>query len=160
MSDNKNVLSSQKFKKASIFAALALIIFCLLVLMTLATKNSWKFYLGKAVENTLFENDETSYKIGDYICVNTGLASSTAIFELNKNSFNDGSYYAVIIKITTMYGPLPAVFIYEKNTGAQFIDFILAQGKVKEQILHTSQNSQIAYWANRIPGIVEKSLSE
>ncbi len=160
MSENTNAVSSEKLKKSGIFAALVLIVFCLLVLMSFAGKNSWKFYLGKTVENTLFANDETSYKIGNYIPIKTGLASSAAIYELNKSGFKDGSYYGVIIKITTMYGSLPAVFIYEKNTGAQFVDFVLGQGKAKEQILLSSQNTQIAYWAERIPDIVERSLTE
>ena len=65
--------------------------------------------------------------------------------------------YAVLIRINTLYGPLPAVFVYNKNKGTEFIGFQGLHGRVKNIILSNYSSIRLKYWINKIPEIVSKA---
>ena len=67
-------------------------------------------------------------------------------------------YKAIILRIQTLYGPLPAVFIMDKEKNVQFVGFSSVHGIVAEQLINNSNSKRINYWKKKIPDILQDSL--
>ena len=86
------------------------------------------------------------------------LTVSVSVYEaFSGNAENE--MYALIVRVPTLYGPVPAVYIYSNKNGAEFIGFSHIAGKTNFHIKENSENSQIEYWKNKIPAIINTKFS-
>ena len=60
----------------------------------------------------------------------------------------------------TLYGPVPAVFLYNKDGGAKLIGFAAISGRVKRLLQDDSSNPRISYWEAKIPEIINDTLKD
>ncbi len=151
MSDSKN--KTMDFKKFGVFASICFLLFVIVISFSFLAKKFWDEGLKKQTVDCLTEYcADQNYTVQEYISAASGLSTSSAIYKLNRQNS-----YAVIIRVMTMYGPLPAVFVCE-NGSARFITYLHIDSFSKKEIISSSENSQIVYWENRIPQIVEQSL--
>ena len=68
----------------------------------------------------LEEKQPDKWKVTKPVQILSPFSTSAALYELqDKNSAE--KEYAVIIRTTTLFGPYPAVFLYKKNSGAEFL---------------------------------------
>ena len=146
-----------KYKKHlisyGIFTGILVVMFALLVVVALTSRGFRVRGLRTAVQSVLADYGE--YEVGDSIVLDTPVSSNCAFYYLTDNSNKDKNMCAVIVRVTTLYGPQSAVFIYNSDTRkADFIDYVNVSGRVKESIRSVSKNSQISYWQNRIPSIM------
>lgn len=135
----------------------------LLIVMIITLLVATSVVLNKTIDNQGLKNSVEKvlkdkgleYKINHQLPVSNGLASGTAVYDLGSG------YFAVIIRTTSIYGPLPAVFIYKLgDTEAKFIDYCLVDSLAKERIIDNTQNNQISFWAKRIIKIVDEAVTE
>ena len=86
-------------------------------------------------------------------------ATSMAAYELVPvSSQTPGPVYGVIIRIATLYGPLPAVFRYTPQVGTEFIGFAVFDSHLGKEaaITESLRNSvQVARWKKRIPRLLD-----
>ena len=77
-------------------------------------------------------------------------------------SVEDSPYsYAVIIKLTTMAGPVPAVYLYDTaSPKADFVCFLTLGKRVERFLTDSTGLSLIEYWAHRLPQILSASDRE
>ena len=105
------------------------------------------------------ENTEDERQIGKFIKIKSPLSLNAALYEINdlRSASKD---YALILRVQTLYGPGPAVFLYNKDGGAKLIGFAAISGRIKRLLQDDSSNPRISYWEKRIPGIVNDTLKD
>jgi hypothetical protein len=146
-------------KKYGYFAAILIVFMGLLILFSLLSNRKWQNGLRSQIESVLQESTNEKYVVGPYVYVKTPFVTSAAVYQLNAKQ-KKTNQYVVILRVTTMYGPLPAVFIYTSGKEAEFVDFIYFDAKSNQQIADSSHNAQIDYWCKRIPSIIQTGVQE
>lgn len=142
-------------KKYGVFLLIIIVMFFLLIGSILLARNSWKEGLKKQVETVLVEQ-KNDYRIGNFVKINSPFSTSCAVYELNKKNSKQNGEYAVIIRLTTLYGQIPAVYLYnEKDENAEFVRFISLDGTAEKQIQDISKDMQISFWKKRIPSMLK-----
>lgn len=158
------VLSTDKMdltylKKFGILVGVLTGIFIIIAGVTLASRRSWVKGLAINVDSVL--NDSYGeFTVEENIPVLSGFNVSGAIYKVAKAS-SAYDYYAMILRVQTMYGPLPGVFLYEPGKDySTFMGFTTVTGSVANQIYDVSKNSQIEFWEMKVPEIIDASLKK
>ena len=137
------------------FLAVVLVLFSLLVLMVFVSKDTWDKRLQKRVTQTIERLYPGEYVAGNKVELQGTYATSAAAYELVPvSSQKTGPLYGVIIRVATLYGPLPAVYRYSSATGAEFIGFAVFDSHIGKEaaITESLRNSvQVSRWEKRIP---------
>lgn len=147
-----------------IFLAIIICVFGVLVAMTFASRNSWKNGLSHEIQGFLNSFSEETYTVNKFIDINSPFATSSAIFSLIKKGADSNEiYYAVILRIPTITGPAPAVFICEEKSASKkrsvsFAGFCEDFGKAADLADSRLSPSNIDYWKSIVLKIIEKSL--
>lgn len=140
------------------FISVVIILFGLLVLMIFATRNTWDKRLQKRVVQTIDRLYPGEYVAGDKVSLQGPYSTSIAAYELIPvSNQSQDSVYGVIIRIASLYGPLPAVYKYSTATGSEFIGFSVFDSHVGKEaaITESLRNSvQVLRWKKRIPKLL------
>ena len=115
--------------------------------------------LRAAVVKVFSENTEDERQIGKFIKIKSPASLNAALYEINglRSASKD---YALILRVQTLYGPVLAVFLYNKDGGAKLIGFAAISGRIKRLLQDDSSNPRISYWEKRIPEIVNDTLKD
>ena len=113
--------------------------------------------LRAAVVKVFSENTEDERQIGKFIKIKSPASLNAALYEINdlRSASKD---YALILRVQTLYGPIPAVFVYNKDTGADFIGFAAVSGRINRLLQDDSSNPRLGYWKLKIPEIINDTL--
>ncbi len=163
LEDEGKFVFDAKYKKQliqyGIFVGMLFLVFFILMLATLAGRESWAYGLRGQVAEVLGRSDvEINFSLGQLEAVNSPFAVSLAAFPLIEDDGQQpAGRHAVIIRIPTLFGPVPAVYLYEEGQKtATFIGFATLNGRVAGIVEANARYTQIAYWGKRIPAIFEK----
>lgn len=153
-----SVEDKKRLMQCGIFFAILLILFGVLVFFTIVSRSSWQRGLEQQVAQTLSEHQHT-YTIVDKDVLDSPFVSSAASFLVTNGDsatpLGASTEHAVIVRVPTLFGPLPAVYLYtEGEKTATFVAFATLDGKARAAVEANAKNAQIAYWATRIPKIV------
>lgn len=151
----KNEISYKVFfKNYGIVVAYLVIIFGILIYITKVSNKSWQNNLRNTTQIVLDEYNPNEWVLGNNIRIKNALSQSTACYEA-RNKKNGEIYKSVIIRVQSLYGPLSAVFVVDKNNEVSFIGYSSIHGKVKKQLLNNTYNKRLTYWQSRIPEILK-----
>ena len=144
----------------SIFFGMIFGMCMLLVIFTVLARNSWKSGLALEVQHVLDSYPEAQYTVGKYLELDSTLSASTAVYSLlKKDDRKNQKYYGIIVRIPSILGPVPAVFVYNENTGVRFAGYAIDNGKASDTVVKQISNSVMNYWENMIPKIISKTNS-
>ena len=158
----KELTSEQKekitlLKQYGLFLAIIIVIFGIIFSSALFSRNSWKEGLKNQVESVLLEQKK-DYTVGDFMQLQSPFSTSCAVYNINQKGKKNTNKYAVIIRLTTLYGQIPAIYIYDsKESDVSFLKMLTLNGASEKQIVDISKHMQISFWAKRIPSIIENS---
>lgn len=138
------------------FLGILVVLFMSLWGINLITKQKWESGLKKNIQTVITANLPDNWILGNPVPLNSPYATSACLFEL-RNKDNAEKYYAIIIRITTLYGHMPAVFIYNKSSGPVFVGYSAVQGRIKRLLEENNSDSSISYWLEKIPRIIDKA---
>ena len=145
----------------SIFFGIIIGMTVILVTMTLLSRTSWKNGLAIEMQTVLDKYEESQYTVGKNLPVNSNLSTSSAVYSLlKKNAKSSEKYYGIIVRMPSILGPVPAVFIYtEKNkiSEVKFAGYALDNGKAVDTIKLQSTSNIMNYWEKMIPQIIAKT---
>lgn len=148
----KNIVSFASFF-GMIFAMTVI-----LVVFTLLSRNSWKNGLAFEMQRVLDSYPAAQYTVGANMRLDSSLSSSAAVYKLiKKDDRKSEKYYGIIIRIPSILGPLPAVFIYNENLGASFAGYAVDNGKASDTAEIHISSSVIKYWEDKLPDIIAKA---
>ena len=134
---------------------IGIIVFFIAVLtgMIKLSEKKWTSGLKNAVQNVLDENEPGVWKVGNSIPLDSAFSTSAGLFELRSTESAEKNC-VLIIRIATLYGHMPAVFIYS-NRGVRFEGYAAVHGRVKKLLEEKYADSSISYWIERIPSVIE-----
>lgn len=145
--------STARLINISILTGAFLLVASFLVAFIFLARNSWTSGLRENVIETVEEYEKGEWKIGEKIDFKSSLSTSSAVYKCTKVKNDGNEYFAVIIRITSIAGPLPAVFICKKND-SRFIGYALQNGKLSNILTEQFSPSHIKFWQNKLPEIL------
>ena len=145
-----NAKSDKLLEQCGIFSGIICTLFLLLSMFMVLSRKSWENGLRAAVENVL---PSPEYSVKGEIPVNKKNNDSIC-FELSHNK--DIGQMALVMRITTYYGPLPAVFTYEDGQ-TRFEGIAYLESSVKNEFLETENNRQMSFWLSTAEKIFEEA---
>ena len=133
-------------------AGILFLLFIILLCSTIISRSSWKKGL-KAQLVSVYEQ-QAEYEVKDFEPISTPFSVSCAAYKLSKKN-DKASYHAVIIRVQTIFGPVPAVYTYKDGADeAEFVCFVTLNKRISSTVENNARYSQISYWAKRIPVIL------
>lgn len=141
------------FIKYGIFAGVFSVIMFLCVYSTLVSKKYWNKNLSSNVLSVLTERTGDEWTVVEPVEIKNPFALNCAAFVV-RNKAIDKTYVSVIIRINSMYGPIPAVFLVDEKYNVGFVDYSNIHGTVKNQLDFEKYNNRIELYKARIPTIL------
>lgn len=149
-----NMTNKQFFKNYGILLALFLFAFVILIYSVKLSRKGWSVGLRNSVEKVLNEKQDL-WLVGDNITLSNPITTNACAFEiLNKETKETAT--AVIVRITTVYGPLSAVYISDENENVVFAGFSSLHGRIAKQFENKKIDQGIDYWKKKVPSILAK----
>ena len=146
-------LSKEALQEYGIFAGGVVLLFLVLSVAVIFTKNGFQSGIKTEIVRVLEEAEPGVWQVGDFVDFAVPVSSSAACFSAKSGS---DSGYACIVRMETMYGPLPAVFISDGMHTARFVGIAGLHGRIYAAIESGGAKSQIRYWAERIPRLIRR----
>ena len=142
------------FKNYAFFLVILLVIFSILSYSIVLSRKSWNKNLGVSVQKVLEEYEPSTWSIEAPIQIKTSIAVNSAAYQIRNKK--DGTVAkAVIVRITTFYGPLPAVYIYKEGQKTDFIGYASLHGRINELLKNNKSDKRREYWQSKIPEILK-----
>lgn len=138
------------------FAVIISVFFFSVFGLSLLSEKKWNEGLKKSIQSVISEKYPDTWIIGNPVPLKSTFSTSANLYEL-RNRDNAERYYAIIIRIPTMYGHMPAVYIYNKNDGAEFAGYAAVHGRVQKLLEENKADSSVNFWLERIPAIIAKA---
>lgn len=155
---NLNETTKKNLIIFSIFFGIVFGMTVLLVTFTLVSRNSWKNTLALEVQHVLDSYPDGTYTVSRNLTLNSSLSTSAVIYSLlKKDGRSNQKYYAILVRIPSILGPLPAVFIYNEKDGVSFAGYAIDNGKASACVERQLSSMVMKYWEDMIPKIIEKS---
>lgn len=142
------------------FTVIMIVLFFLVFMTVVFSRGVWKKSLKLQVENILSNNYGELYSVGDYITLKTPVNVSAAAYSV-LDSKNKENGMVVIIRITGLAGPIPAVYFAKPGT-----NIFLFEGLADSNFSSSRNNkltnimlNQISYWGQKIPLFLQDGVS-
>ena len=149
--------SKKLLKQYGIFAGVLLGMFALLILVIVFSENKWRTGLKSRIEQVLEKEEPAKWSVGDYVEIKAPVALSAACFQARRKDTGTKGY-VLMLRIETLYGPFPAVFVYDEKKSAHFVGIYGLNGRVRDIIGTGKNDARINFWITRIPEIVSKTV--
>ena len=142
--------------QSAAFTGIILAFFVILAGMILAGKKNWENGLRLAVEQVLPPNE---WQCGDAIPLDSSYSVSAACFKISNIKSPSKKYCALVLRISTYYGPLPAVFLYQ-NDKAAFEGIAYMNNSISKEFAENKFNRQLEYWTDTATLIARRALAD
>ena len=129
-----------------------LIVLVILSLVTIFSKRRREVLLKQKIESVFSDEQKEKWTLGSAQKINVPMGVDSACFRLNGSP--EKNAYAFVIRVQTLYGPYPAVFVYEEGQGVSFVGVINLNGRVRSLVLET--DASIQYWIRQLPYMVTR----
>lgn len=143
--------------KIAILFGMFVVITAILSLMIFLAQGFKKEGLKKAVQEKIELYEPKTYRIQDYIDLKMAQSASAAVYKTKNIKNGDNSYFSIIVRIPSIIGPLPAVFLYREHGQVQFIGYAVENGKASSIVESENSSGSISYWQNKIPRLLKNA---
>lgn len=141
------------FKNYLILIGVMTVIFGLLIYIIKITQKSWSKNLKASVETVLEDKNPGTWSVGNSISINNPFCLNAACYE-TRNKKSGELCTAIILRVNTFYGTIPAVFVCDRQNNVTFIGYSSLHGRVAVQLESSRNGKQIEYWIKKIPDIL------
>ena len=155
MSDSKQE-TKDFFRNYGILLGILIVFLGIIFGLSFLNRNLYSNGIRDTVQELLDSKFEGKYLIKNELKITTGIANTASLYEVYSKDSAE-RFYVTVIRTPTMYGPMPAVFLYNKNSGPTFIGYCCVKGRVKKILEENSNDIRITYWLSKIQSIVENS---
>lgn len=138
-----------------VFGILSVFLTGLLVTAIFAHKK-WDYTLKVQVQQVLDYAIPKTYIVEQRLNIRTPLSFSANAFKLTGGQ--DDIAYALIVRVQTIYGPVPSVFVYNKSGGTIFAGFIGIEDILGIETVRSCCSGQIAHWQQKATIIIKQIL--
>ena len=148
----KKFTYKQFFRNYGIVAAFLIVTFVILIYSVKLTNKSWVKGLRTSVDRVLNENEDL-WIVGDNIELSNPITTNAAAYNIMNKQTKEVKE-AVIVRVTTLYGPVSCVFICNDDNDVEFAGFSSLHGRIALQFKDKSFDQRIDYWQDKIPSIL------
>ena len=142
------------FINYGLFLAILLVIFGMLSYSVVLSRKSWSKNLGNSVQKVLDEYEPKTWNVESAVTLKTPVSLNSAAYQIRNKT--DGTVAkAVIVRITTFYGPLPAVYIYQEGQEVEFAGYSSLHGRIRNLLINTNSDKRREYWQSKVPDIIK-----
>lgn len=142
--------------QSAVFTGIILAFFIILAGMVFAGKNNWDKGLRLAVEQVL---PPSEWQCAEAIPLNSNYSVSAACYKVSNIKSPSKKYFALVLRISTYFGPLPAVFLYQ-NDRASFEGIAYLNNSISKEFSENKFNRQLDYWTDTATLIVRRALAD
>lgn len=142
------------FINYGIFTLIIAIFIGLLIYPIKAGQKAWNKQLKSSIEFVLDEKEPNAWTVEKPIKIKNPFCLSAVCFE-TRNRKTGEMYKALMIRIQSFYGPLPAVFTVDKNNNVELVGFASMHGRIFNQTNTININKRLEYWKTKIPEIIK-----
>ncbi|MBQ9539658.1 MAG: hypothetical protein IJU95_10360 [Treponema sp.] len=140
-----------------IFTGFLVVLFALTALFSVLSANHYRQGLRDVLADTLKSRGYEDIELDELYEIKNPFAVSAQVCTVSGSGYS----HAVIIRITTMVGPVPAVFLYDSSSNkADFICYLTLGSRVERMLLDSTKHSLLEYWALRLPAIISAPFEE
>lgn len=143
------------------FTGILLLLFIILSGLVFLSLSSWENGLRKNTDYVLQGYSENLH-CGEMLPIKEGIVTSAAFYQLMDKDTVKG--YAAIVRMTTYYGPVPAVFIQEQNSSEVIFAGVYGlRSSINMEFSNDSNDLVINYWKDKCSRIFDeykKSLED
>ena len=150
----QEITNKKFFINYAIFTLFLLIVFGILSYSIILSRKSFSKNLSVSVQKVLDEYQKGKWAVMDNVPINKPISFNSAAYEVRCNQDNTLAK-AVIIRVTTFYGPLPAVFIYHQNKSVEFAGYASLHGRIGLALNSGYPDKRLEYWYKKVPEILE-----
>lgn len=147
-----NVGAKKQLVQTGFFTGIIVIFFLVLSLFSVFSRKNWERGLRLAVEDVLPSEE---WQCGKFVKIDSSLNVSAACFEAVKKNESSKKAYAVILRIASYMGPLPAVFVY-KDGKVEFMGIAYFKTSLSQAFVDGKDDRQILYWKDVARGIAQE----
>lgn len=139
------------------FIGIVCAFFLVLSLFIVLSRGNWERGLRRAVQNVL---PSSEYSVGKMLRMEED-GGNFACFEFLHNSdgalreFSEG--LALVMRVTTYYGPLPAVFVREGGE-TRFVGIAYLSSSVAEEFSDADRSRSMDFWLGRADEIFDAAM--
>ena len=142
--------------RMGIFSGIIMLFFLLLSLFIALARKNWERGLKIAVDSVL---EESGARAGKMIRLDEALSSSAALFELEEKNTALKNNFVLIVRDTTSWGPLPAVFVYREGR-ASFLGMAYMKNSISRAWAPGIRDRQTDYWQKKASVIFEDAAKK
>ncbi len=141
----------KQFIKFWLFIAFLIVLFTLPAIFSALSYRSTQNGLKNSLMTALKDHGYEDLQLTEICEIQNPFTVGAAAYTVEGSSYS----CAVIIRITTMVGPVPAVFLYDSSSEkADFLCYLTLGNRVERFLLDSTRSSLIEYWAYRLPQIL------
>ena len=136
-----------------LFLFMFFVIFGFSFLCGIVQKNNYKKCINKTLETYYEANSKNKMFAAAFVNPSFFPSNNLVIYKLedSKSSANSENQYVILVRIATVYGPLPVLFIYNKSINeVVYVDIMTLNSSSKNRILSSLSTTQIALWKNKL----------
>ena len=144
----------KSFVQCGAFIGIVCAFFLVLSLFIVLSRGNWERGLRRAVQSVL---PSSEYSVGKMLRLEEG-GGNFACFEISRNSdgtlreFSEG--LVIVMRVTTYYGPLPAVFIREGGE-TRFVGIAYLSSSVAEEFSDADRSRSMDFWIGQADEIFD-----
>ncbi|MBQ7166553.1 MAG: hypothetical protein IJR93_06410 [Treponema sp.] len=147
----------KQFIQFGIFIAFLVVLFAVTAVFAALSSSAVRRGLGDSVRAALDSNGYEDVMLEAPCEIQGPLSVTASAYTVSGSGYS----YAVILRITTMAGPVPAVFLYDGTSAkADFLCYLSLSKRVERMLLDSTRHSLIEYWAVRLPEMLSVPKEE
>lgn len=150
---NSGINNKTFFIKYAYFLGVLVVVFGILIYSVVLSRRSWVNNLRTSVEKVLNENEPDMWAVGKVRNIENPFSLNCVCYESRYKKTGE-NFTVVLIRVSTLYGPLPAVFLYDDNENVSFVGYSSLHGRISNQIKNHPSDKRINYWKKKIPEII------
>lgn len=139
--------TKKQLRDYGIFFGIVTFMILVIVALTFPVKKTTGNMLKTYVESVLGED----YKVLSEENIDLIISSNAKCYNVQNTKQKNQDLKAIILRVTTYYGPLPAVFIInETNYDVDFVGFANLNSRVALQFSESETDTILNYWCKKI----------
>lgn len=152
-----------KAKTYFIFTSLIIIMTVILSVFSLLARKNWNDKLREQVEIVLHQSrpDDfpAKYTVSDPVKINSSIAVSSNMYEITSSS-SKSKKYVLITRVTSYWGPLAGVFLFDEENGVTFEGFALSSERIEKQFKNSDTDIVVKHWTEKAHQIFNQVLAK
>ena len=150
-----NKINTKEFlKNYGILLLILVLFFSIVIYLAKISDKPYKDGLKKSIEKVLMNDTTNQWKLGDYNNLKSSISLNAFCYDCT-NLTKEEACKAVIVRVSSFYGPISVVYICDSNNVVEVKGISSFSGKISKQFNNLASDKRIKYWQEKIPELLK-----